>query len=129
MPPSLVLYIAGSLSLWRPAWPSRTSATRRADAPYSLREAALLFNQLQQDGGTPALTFMRFRMWRPFGRPHIPQHRIAQSFQFRVFDTIKLDSKLENGHGHQLRGVPVAAEGKGHLTLLKSGQDPIQSLF
>jgi hypothetical protein len=66
---------------------------------------------------------------RPFGRPHVPQHRIAQSFQFRVVDSIKLDPKLEDGDRQQLRGVPVAAKDKGRLALLKSSQNRMQSFF
>jgi hypothetical protein len=90
--------------------PSRQTAQAPADRQSRAREAARLFDQLQQDRGTPALTFMRIRIVRPFGRLHIPQHRIAQSLQFRVFNSIEFDPKLENRDGHQLRGVPVAAE-------------------
>jgi len=109
----------------RPGAPHRISVRKRksehedrAGRPRKLRriawsrarEAARLFDQLQQDRGEPALTFMRSLMTRPFGRFHIPQHRVAQSLQFRVFNSIEFDPKLENGDGHQLRSVPVAAE-------------------
>jgi hypothetical protein len=95
----------------------------------ALAKPAPLFDQLQQDRATPALTFTRFGIRGPFGGLHIPQHRIAQRLQFRVLDSIEFDSKLENGHRHQLRGVAVAAEDKAGLTLLKSGQNRVQSFF
>jgi hypothetical protein len=91
-----------------------------ADAP---REAALLFYQLQRDWRTPVRTFLRFRMMQPFGCLYPLQHRIAQSLQFRIFDSIEFDPKLEDGNRHQLRGVLVAVEDKGSLAFLEGCQN------
>jgi hypothetical protein len=116
---------------------AKTLEKRREDRPRrfgasptsSVREAAWLFDQLQRDRGTSALTFRRFRMKRLFGRLRIPQHRIAQGFQFRVFNSIEFDPKLENGHRYQLGGVPVPAEHESRLALLKICQHRMQSFF
>ena len=116
---------------------AKTLEKRREDGPRrfgasptsSVREAAWLFDQLQRDRGTSALTFRRFRMKRLFWRLRIPQHRIPQGFQFRVFNSIEFDPKLKDGHGYQLRSFPMTAGDESPLALLKCCQNRMQSFF
>ena len=86
----------------------------------------LLFDQLQQR----ALALVR-RFWivRPLRRRGIRHHRITQSLQFRVCNSIEFHAKFKNCHGHQLRGLPAAAVDKRRPALLEGGQDRLQSFF
>ncbi len=86
----------------------------------------LLFDQLQQ--GALAL-LRRFRIVRPLRRRGIRHHRITQSLQFRICNSIEFHAKFKNCHGHQLRSLPATAVDEGGPALLESCQDRLQSLF
>jgi hypothetical protein len=109
------------------------SGRNRRAADTARRRDALLFDQLQRDGGAAALalvlTLGRFRIARLFRRRCIPQHRIAQRLQFRVCNVIEFDPKLKDGHGYQLRSFPMTAGDESPLALLKRCQNRMQSFF
>ena len=73
------------------------------------RKQCLLLDQLQRDRSTPARNLLRFRMGGCCTRMSLANHRIAQGFQFLVFNPAELEPKLENGHRQQLGGFGIAA--------------------
>lgn len=83
----------------------------------------------------PLVLFDHFQQWaaalglRPFLWRLIRQHRIAQSLQFRVCNSIELHPKLENRNRHQLGGVPMGAVDETRPALLERRENHMQSLF
>lgn len=103
----------------------RAGQARGTEYSGQTREAAPLFDQLQQ--GTAARALRQFRIGQSLRRRIIPEHRITQRLQFGVRDAIEFHPKLENGHGHQLSGLPGAAADKDCAAILEACENRMQS--
>jgi hypothetical protein len=89
---------------------------------------ALLPDQLQQR--RLARTLRRSRFLRALRRRVVVrQYRITQRLQFRIADAIDFHPKPENGHGQQLRALPVTAVDENRPALLEGCENRLQSLF
>jgi len=55
------------------------------------------------------------------------QHCIAQGFQFRLFDTVELHSKLENRNGYHVGGFRAGAFEESRPTFLQGRENQTQS--
>jgi len=88
-----------------------------------------LLDELQRGRRALSQAFRRLRLKGLCGRVDVPQHRIAQSLQFRIVDSVQLDPKLQDCDRNQLRGIAIAVPDKGGLALFKGSQHIPQVFF